>query len=468
MKIARTRTAASLAAEHLWAQPREWRQSGRKHLEHGVQDVIEIEHSGRVAGGLHCGTDVEACCRIVQVAGTRPNFIKIAPIARAFAREPAVFSSTLVHTGQHYDAEMSDVYFDQLGIPRPAFNLLAGSGSEARQTAAVMTGFEEVLLKTQPDLVLVVGDVNSTLACALVAARLGVPIAHVDAGLRSFDRSMPEEINRVLTDQISDWLFVTEPGAEANLAREGIDPARVHFVGNVMIDTLLSWRERARRLGIPAALGLGSSPYAVLTLHRPHNVDQRDVFEQIMQALEHISRDLPIVFPMHPRTRETLLGSHGAAALLDSGRLRLVKPLGYLEFLGLIERSRAVLTDSADVQEETTVLGVPCLTLRPNTERPATVNEGTNRVVGTSTHRIIEAWEAIKASPPPVGRRPKLWDGRAAERIVEILRRDFEGETVPHGFDRVPESLTTRYRQTAGGAHGVDRAYHGGMALRPN
>jgi UDP-N-acetylglucosamine 2-epimerase (non-hydrolysing) len=395
---------------------------------------------------LALGGLVEARCRIVLVAGARPNFIKIAPIARAIAREPAVFSSTLVHTGQHYDAGMSDVFFDQLGIPRPDFNLQVGSGSHARQTAAVMTGFEDVLQKARPDLVLVVGDVNSTLACALVSAKLGVPIAHVEAGLRSFDRTMPEEINRVLTDQISDWLFVTEPAAEANLAREGIDSKRVHFVGNVMIDTLLAFRERARRLGIPAALGLGGSPYAVLTLHRPHNVDDPEVFEQIMQGLEHIARDLVIVFPMHPRTRQTLLGSHAAASLLDSGRLRLVEPLGYMEFLGLVEQSQAVLTDSGGVQEETTVLGVPCLTLRPNTERPATVSEGTNRLVGTSAHRIVEAWQEIKASPPIAGRRPKLWDGRAAERIVEILRRHYGGDTGPSGFERVPEPQFMRHR----------------------
>jgi UDP-N-acetylglucosamine 2-epimerase (non-hydrolysing) len=370
--------------------------------------------------------------------------MKIAPIVREFARQPEVFSSTIVHTGQHYDAEMSAVFFEQLAIPRPDINLQVGSGSHARQTAAVMTGFEEVLLEKQPDLVLVVGDVNSTLACALVAAKLGVPVAHVEAGLRSFDRSMPEEINRVLTDQISDWLFVTEPAAEANLVREGVDPARIHFVGNVMIDTLLSCRDRARQLRVPDTLGLGNSPYAVLTLHRPHNVDQRGVFEQIMQGLEHVSRDVVIVFPMHPRTRQTLLGSQGAAALLDSGRLRLIKPLGYLEFLGLIDRSRAVLTDSGGVQEETTVLGVPCLTLRPNTERPATLSEGTNRVVGTSAHRIIEAWEGIKTSPP-VGRRPKLWDGRAAPRIVDILRRDLGGEATSRGFDRVPDSLAAHH-----------------------
>ena len=363
--------------------------------------------------------------------------MKIAPIAREFARVPEVFSSTMVHTGQHYDAEMSAVFFEELGIPSPDINLQVGSGSHAEQTAAVMTGFEKVLLKTHPDLVLVVGDVNSTLACALVAAKLGVPVAHVEAGLRSFDRSMPEEINRVLTDQISDWLFVTEPAAEANLIREGIDPARVHFVGNVMIDTLLACRDRARRLKVPSALGLGNCPYAVLTLHRPGNVDQRDVFEEIMRALEHISRDLVIVFPMHPRTRQTLLGSQGAAALLDSGRLRLVKPLGYLEFLGLLDQSRAVLTDSGGVQEETTVLGVPCLTLRPNTERLITVSEGTNRVVGTSARRIIEAWEEVKTSAPS-GRRPRLWDGLAAGRIVDVLRRQFGREALPYGFDPSP------------------------------
>jgi UDP-N-acetylglucosamine 2-epimerase (non-hydrolysing) len=350
--------------------------------------------------------------------------MKIAPIARAFARDPEAFAPILVHTGQHYDPEMSEVFFEQLGIPRPDINLHVGSGSHAQQTAAVMTGFEEVVAKTRPDLVLVVGDVNSTLACSLVAAKCGVRVAHVEAGLRSFDRSMPEEVNRVLTDQLSDWLFVTEPDAEANLVREGIDPARIHFVGNVMIDTLLHCRDRARRLEVPEALGLGASPYAVLTLHRPQNVDSLEAFEPIMRAIERIARDVLVVFPLHPRTRATLLRSRGAAALLESGRLRLVKPLGYLQFLGLLEQSRVVLTDSGGIQEETTVLGVPCLTLRPNTERPATVNEGTNRVVGTSPERVVEAWEAIKASPPPA-RRPRLWDGRAAERIVAILRRHF-------------------------------------------
>jgi UDP-N-acetylglucosamine 2-epimerase (non-hydrolysing) len=393
-----------------------------------------------MAEGLHYGCVVEPC-RIVLVAGARPNFIKIAPIARVLAREQSAFSSILVHTGQHYDAEMSDVFFDELGIPRPDFNLQVGSGSHARQTAAVMTGFEEVLLKTRPDMVLVVGDVNSTFACAMAAAKLHIPVAHVEAGLRSFDRTMPEEINRVLTDQISEWLFVTEESAEANLAREGIDPSRVHFVGNVMIDTLLSCREHARRLGVPAALGLKETPYAVLTLHRPHNVDEREVFEQIMQGVDYISQDLVVVFPMHPRTRPSLLASDAAAAMLDSGRLRLVEPLGYLEFLGLIERSETVLTDSGGVQEETTVLGVPCLTLRPNTERPVTVSEGTNRIVGTSAHRIIEAWEGIKATPPPAGRRPKFWDGKAAERIVEVLRREHEGRAALMPQHQMAEKL---------------------------
>jgi len=389
---------------------------------------------------------VESPCRIVLVAGARPNFIKIAPIARALGSEPRVFSTTLVHTGQHYDAGMSDVFFDELGIPRPDFNLHVGSGSHARQTAAVMTGFEDVLLKTKPDMVLVVGDVNSTVACALTAAKLQIPVAHVEAGLRSFDRSMPEEINRVLTDQISDWLFTTEPAAQANLVREGVDPARIHFVGNVMIDSLLFCREHARRLGIPATLGLTSIPYAVLTLHRPHNVDDRDTFEQIMQGIDHISHDVVIVFPMHPRTRQTLSASHAAAAMLEAGRLRLVEPQGYLEFLGLVERSEVVLTDSGGVQEETTVLGVPCLTLRPNTERPATVSEGTNKIVGTSTERIVEAWEGIKASAPPAGRRPQLWDGRAAERIVEVLRHGVESGAIVRRADRGVETMAPRHR----------------------
>jgi UDP-N-acetylglucosamine 2-epimerase (non-hydrolysing) len=275
----------------------------------------------------------------------------------------------LVHTGQHYDEKLSTVFFDELGIPRPDVNLDVGSGSHAQQTAAIMAAFEPVLLQRGADLLLVVGDVNSTFACALVAAKLGVPIAHVEAGLRSFDRSMPEEINRVLTDQISDLLFTTEASALDNLRREGVDPDRVHFVGNVMIDTLLTHRTRARALDVPTRFGFARGSYGLLTLHRPSNVDDPQAFERLCAGIAAIAADLPIVFPVHPRTRPALAHSAGARALVEQGRLRIVDPLGYLEFIGLMEGSRLTLTDSGGVQEETTILGIPCLTLRENVAR---------------------------------------------------------------------------------------------------
>jgi UDP-N-acetylglucosamine 2-epimerase (non-hydrolysing) len=359
---------------------------------------------------------------VLQVVGARPNFMKVAPIARELGRHPQEFSSIILHTGQHYDEEMSDIFFHQLGMCRPQINLQVGSGTHAEQTAAVMVRFEKALAEIQPDLVLVVGDVNSTLACALVAAKQGIPVAHIEAGLRSFDRSMPEEINRVLTDQISDWLFVTESSAIDNLRNEGIDPTRIHFVGNVMIDTLLACRDRARTLQVPKSLGLTTRCYAVLTLHRPSNVDEPDVYEDIMRALERVARDVPIVFPVHPRTRRMTMASSRATALIEAGRLQLLNPTGYLQFIGLLDDSVAVLTDSGGVQEESTVLGIPCLTLRDNTERPVTITEGTNLLVGTQTDRIVEGWERIKGSASK-SRRPRLWDGEASRRIVDVLRK---------------------------------------------
>ena len=359
---------------------------------------------------------------VVSVVGARPNFMKIAPIVSALHLDPTTFRTTVVHTGQHYDPMMSEVFFEQLGIPRPDVNLNVGSASHAQQTAAIMAAFEPVLLDLQPDLVLVVGDVNSTLACALVAVKLGVRVAHVEAGLRSFDRTMPEEINRVLTDQISDLLFTTERSAEQNLRREGLGPERIHFVGNVMIDTLIAQRERARALETHRAHGLDNRGYALLTLHRPSNVDDPTTFERLMAGLEGISKDIPIVFPVHPRTRGALLASPAANRLITSGRLRLLDPLGYLQFVGLMDCSRVVLTDSGGIQEETTILHVPCLTLRETTERPATVTDGTNQIVGTDPARIVSAWQQIKTAPPST-RVPELWDGSAAGRIVDVLRR---------------------------------------------
>jgi UDP-N-acetylglucosamine 2-epimerase (non-hydrolysing) len=352
--------------------------------------------------------------------------MKIAPIMEAFARHPAEFAPVIVHTGQHYDDKLSRVFFDELGIPRPEVNLNVGSGTHAQQTAAVMTAFEPVLVERAADMVLVVGDVNSTIACALVAAKRGVPVAHVEAGLRSFDRTMPEEINRVLTDQISDLLFTTEASAQQHLQREGIDPSKVHFVGNVMIDTLIAHRARARALDVPSALGLSPGAYGVITLHRPSNVDDPAVFEELLAAIAVISEELPLIFPVHPRTRPTVERSPAAARLIDRGRLRLVEPLGYLEFLGLVEQSGVVLTDSGGVQEETTILGVPCLTLRENTERPVTITHGTNQLVGTSAARIVAAWKSRRPTSG-VGVAPPLWDGSAALRIVDVLRQFLAG-----------------------------------------
>jgi UDP-N-acetylglucosamine 2-epimerase (non-hydrolysing) len=359
--------------------------------------------------------------KVLSVVGARPNFMKVAPIVAALQKSPQLFTSVIVHTGQHYDERLSKIFFEDLGIPSPDVNLNVGSASHAQQTAAIMAAFEPVLLDQQADVVVVVGDVNSTIACALVAAKLGVRIAHVEAGLRSFDRTMPEEVNRVLTDQISDLLFTTEPSAADNLRAEGVSADKIHFVGNVMIDTLLAHRERARALAVPEGLGLPRGAYAVLTMHRPTNVDSADAFERLIEALTCIAGELPIVFPVHPRTRPRVSASAKAARLVESGRLRLTEPLGYLEFLGLMGGSRVVLTDSGGIQEETTILGIPCLTLRENTERPVTVTHGTNQIVGTDPARIIAGWEQIKTKG--VSRRtPPMWDGRTASRIVEVLK----------------------------------------------
>jgi UDP-N-acetylglucosamine 2-epimerase (non-hydrolysing) len=356
----------------------------------------------------------------VSVVGARPNLIKIAPLLEAFSRRPGI-EALLVHTGQHYDANMSELFFRELGIPEPDLNLEVGSASHAVQTAEIMRAFEPVVLEHRPDAVIVVGDVNSTIACGLVAVKLGVRLAHVEAGLRSFDRSMPEEINRVLTDAISDFLFCTEESGVRNLRREGVPAERIHLVGNVMIDTLLRHREKADQSRILADLGLAPRAFAVLTLHRPANVDDPAVLGRLVEALEEIHRDLAIAFPVHPRTRQKLAAFGLAERLAALPELRLVEPLGYLDFLKLMADARLVLTDSGGIQEETAILGVPCLTLRENTERPVTVACGTNRLVGRDPGRILSAWREIRdgAAPPP--RVPPLWDGRAAERIAAVL-----------------------------------------------
>ena len=359
--------------------------------------------------------------KVLSVVGARPNFMKVAPIVAQMRLHPDLFTSLVVHTGQHYDEKLSKVFFDDLGMPMPDVNLNVGSGSHAQQTAAVMATFEPVLIDSRADLVLVVGDVNSTIACALVAVKLGVKIAHVEAGLRSFDRTMPEEINRILTDQISDLLFTTEASAEYNLRAEGISGDKIHFVGNVMIDTLLTHRERATALRTPEGLGLVRGHYAVLTLHRPSNVDDPATFEPLLNALSVIAEETPIVFPVHPRTRARVEQSVTAARLVNRGQLQLLDPLGYLEFIALLDGCRVALTDSGGIQEETTILGVPCLTLRENTERPITVTHGTNAIVGTDPTRITEAWLRVKTEKPPTT-RPPLWDGQTSTRIVERLQ----------------------------------------------
>jgi UDP-N-acetylglucosamine 2-epimerase (non-hydrolysing) len=355
--------------------------------------------------------------KILAVVGARPNFMKVAPLIWEAGRRGDV-AVRLVHTGQHYDEKMSHLFFDELRLPRPDVNLEVGSGSHAVQTAEVMRRFEPVLLEHKPDLVLVVGDVNSTLACALVAAKLLVPVAHVEAGLRSFDRTMPEEINRILTDAISDWLFVTEPSGLDNLRNEGVPDSRVFFVGNVMMDTLVACRPRIDAAPVLERLGVQPGRYAVLTLHRPANVDEPATLRRLMGAVERLQQEVPFVFPVHPRTLRTMRPYQEGGALPN---LNFTEPLGYLDFMKLLSHARLVLTDSGGVQEETTFLNVPCLTMRENTERPVTVTEGTNRLVGLDPDRIIaEGLKALTAGSG-AGRVPEKWDGHAAARILDVL-----------------------------------------------
>jgi len=358
--------------------------------------------------------------KIINVVGARPNFMKIAPLMAAYRQCPSI-ESLLVHTGQHYDARMSDLFFRQLEIPEPDINLGVGSGSHTTQTAAIMTGFEPVVLEHKPDAVLVVGDVNSTVACGLVAVKLGIRLVHVEAGLRSFDRTMPEEINRIVTDAISDLLFCTEHSAVENLSREGVADEKVFLVGNVMIDTLLRNRAKADACRILDELGLAPRRYAVLTLHRPSNVDDPAVLGRLLDALDAIQRDMPVIFPIHPRTRKNIDGSPLARRVAGMANLRLTDPTGYLEFLKLMACARLVLTDSGGIQEETTILKVPCLTLRETTERPVTVEVGSNLVVGTEPERILSGYRAIMRGDGRTPATPPLWDGHAAERIVKIM-----------------------------------------------
>jgi UDP-N-acetylglucosamine 2-epimerase (non-hydrolysing) len=347
--------------------------------------------------------------------------MKVAPLHRAFSARSASVRHLIVHTGQHYDEKMSKVFFEDLQLPQPDIYLGVGSGSHAEQTAKVMVEFEKVVLEVKPDLVLVVGDVNSTLACSIVAAKLHVPVAHVEAGLRSFDRRMPEEINRLVTDAIADLHFVTEPSGMEHLRSEGVPAAKVYLVGNTMIDSLAHFREAANRSAIVSDLGLAAGRYMVVTLHRPSNVDRKEILQDVLGFFEKFASQVSAVFPVHPRTRKMLseFGLMERASKVPG--LKLIDPLGYLDFLRLMQEARFVLTDSGGIQEETTYLGIPCLTLRENTERPITVAEGSNVLCGSVIANAMPHVESILAGRFKRGRNPDLWDGKAAERIVEII-----------------------------------------------
>lgn len=367
--------------------------------------------------------------KVIVVAGARPNFMKIAPLMKSLRNTPGI-ETLLVHTGQHYDEKMSQLFFDELKIPKPDLNLEVGSGSVSTAMAKILLAFEPVLLKEQPDLVIVVGDVTSTIACTFAAVQMQIPVAHVEAGLRSHDRGMPEEINRILTDSISDFLFVTEQSGLDNLKQEGVPDAKVFLVGNVMIDTLLANKAKSDKSQILSQLNLQSQGYALLTLHRPSNVDVKADFLKIFDAVEDIARRMPVIFPVHPRTRNRIsqFGIEDRLAALP--HLQMIEPLGYLDFLKLTAEAKVVLTDSGGVQEETTILNVPCITLRENTERPVTITQGTNVLVGTETAKILAATNAVLSRPKSPPRQPEFWDGKAAERIVQILAAKFGVQTI--------------------------------------
>jgi UDP-N-acetylglucosamine 2-epimerase (non-hydrolysing) len=358
---------------------------------------------------------------IVSIVGARPNFMKVAPLHNEFSKYPDRVRHLIVHTGQHYDEAMSKVFFDDLELPRPDSYLGVGSGTHAEQTAGVMVKLEKVLLDVHPDLTIVVGDVNSTVAASLVSVKLGIPVAHVEAGLRSFDRTMPEEVNRMLTDAISEHLFVTEPSGVANLRKEGVDDSKIHLVGNIMIDSIVRYREKAKQSKAMELFGVRPRGFTLVTLHRPTNVDTREGLEKILTIFEQVAPHSTIVFAVHPRTRKMLerFGLNRRAEAVP--KLKTVEPIGYLDFLHLLENAELVLTDSGGIQEETTYLGIPCLTLRENTERPITCEIGTNELCGLDVPLIVRKSLAVFEGKGKKGKVPELWDGRAAERIVEIL-----------------------------------------------
>ena len=371
---------------------------------------------------------------ILCVVGARPNFMKMAPLLRALRARADLPPSVLLHTGQHYDARMKDRVFEDLGLPEPDIDLQVGSGSHAVQTADVMKSFEPVLDRLQPSCVIVVGDVNSTLACSLVAVKKHIPVAHVEAGLRSFDRAMPEEINRVLTDQIADLLYTTERSAEGNLLREGVARDRIHFVGNLMIDSLMDALPRA---SLPQDVRSMNDRFALVTLHRPSNVDDADRLKHVLGLIGDVSERLSVLWPIHPRTAANL---ERFALDVPAGHhpINVIPAQGYLSMVALMRAARMVLTDSGGVQEETTALGVPCLKLRANTERPSTVEQGTNTIVGTDRRRLLEAVDDVMANGGKRGRVPEYWDGRAAERITAHLASWLKGHTQASKVARAP------------------------------
>ncbi len=359
--------------------------------------------------------------RVLSIVGARPNFMKVAPIARAMEAYRAHIEHAICHTGQHYDYQMSQAFFEDLELSQPQFFLGVGSGSHAEQTARIMLAFEPVCLEWHPDLVIVVGDVNSTIACTLTAVKLGIETAHVEAGLRSFDRSMPEEINRIATDALCNWLFCTEQSGVENLYREGAQPERVFLVGNTMIDSLLAAMPKIESCNIVRQLGLEQNRYAVVTLHRPSNVDDPVQLAMLLDVLAKLARRLPVVFPIHPRTRQNITRFQLEGIVRDTPTLLLIEPERYVRFIALVRSAAFVITDSGGIQEETTVLGVPCLTLRTSTERPSTIEYGSNMLVPPERQRIWAAIEQMLQTPRVTRGIPPLWDGHAAERIVRII-----------------------------------------------
>lgn len=390
--------------------------------------------------------------RILLVAGARPNFIKLAPLYDALCSRPETYEPVVVHTGQHYDKNMSDIFFEQLQLPKPDAHLGVGSGTHGLQTGKVLIEIEKLMIEQRPDMVIVFGDVNSTMAAAIAAVKLRIPVAHVEAGLRSNDWSMPEEINRMVADRVSSLHFTTCEDANINLLREGVDEDSIHFVGNIMIDSLRKFIPIVGGLSVLDDLNVEPGKYTLVTIHRPGNVDDKDQLRKVVSMIDGLASHAPVVFPVHPRTRKNLLDFESTGdtdQISGNPRIRLVEPLGYLEFLKLEKEAAVVVTDSGGVQEETTCLGVPCLTVRPNTERPITITEGTNILLGLNPERVIAFAKEYLDGNSPEKKRPLLWDGKTAGRIVEVLDRFFGGRDVSESADTVAATRKEVVRGTA-------------------